>query len=319
MTARLRVLALAGGVGGAKLAAGLAQILRERLTILVNTGDDFEHLGLHVSPDLDTIMYTLAGIANSVTGWGIAGESWTFMDQVARLGGQTWFNLGDRDLATHAIRTEWLNRGETLTAVTAHLCRALGVRSVVLPMSNQSVRTVVHSGDQALSFQDYFVRLKCDVPVRALSFEGAASAKFNEALRDLGNSLDPLAIVICPSNPYLSIDPILALPGLREWIKSAGAPVVAVSPIVGGKAIKGPAEKIMRELGVDPSATSIRRHYGDLINGLVIDAIDSDSVQEISASGVAVLSTQTVMGTAQDRVDLARDCLAFIDDLLRKA
>jgi LPPG:FO 2-phospho-L-lactate transferase len=318
MTARLRVLALAGGVGGAKLAAGLAQILGERLTILVNTGDDFEHLGLHISPDLDTVMYTLAGIANSVTGWGIAGESWTFMDQVARLGGQTWFNLGDRDLATHAIRTERLNRGETLTAVTAHLCRALGVRSVVLPMSDHSVRTVVHSGDQALSFQDYFVRLKCDVPVRALSFDGAASAKFNEALRDLGNSLDPLAIVICPSNPYLSIDPILALPGLREWIKSTGAPVVAVSPIVGGKAIKGPAEKIMRELGLDPSAAAIGRHYGDLLTGLVIDAVDEDSAEEVSASGVAVLSTQTIMRGAQDRVNLARDCLAFIDDLLQR-
>ena len=318
MTARLRVLALAGGVGGAKLAAGLAQILGERLTILVNTGDDFEHLGLHISPDLDTVMYTLAGIANSVTGWGIAGESWTFMDQVARLGGQTWFNLGDRDLATHAIRTERLNRGETLTAVTAHLCRALGVRSVVLPMSDHSVRTVVHSGDQALSFQDYFVRLKCDVPVRALSFDGAASAKFNEALRDLGNSLDPLAIVICPSNPYLSIDPILALPGLREWIKSTGAPVVAVSPIVGGKAIKGPAEKIMRELGLNPSAAAIGRHYGDLLTGLVIDAVDEDSAEEVSASGVAVLSTQTIMRGAQDRVNLARDCLAFIDDLLQR-
>jgi LPPG:FO 2-phospho-L-lactate transferase len=318
MTARLRVLALAGGVGGAKLAAGLAQILGERLTILVNTGDDFEHFGLHISPDLDTVMYTLAGIANSVTGWGIAGESWTFMDQVARLGGQTWFNLGDRDLATHAIRTECLNRGETLTAVTGHLCRALGVRSVVLPMSDHSVRTVVHSGDQALSFQDYFVRLKCDVPVRALSFDGAASAKFNEALRDLGNNLDPLAIVICPSNPYLSIDPILALPGLREWIKSTGAPVVAVSPIVGGKAIKGPAEKIMRELGLNPSAAAIGRHYGDLLTGLVIDAVDEDSAEEVSASGVAVLSTQTIMRGAQDRVNLACDCLAFIDDLLQR-
>jgi LPPG:FO 2-phospho-L-lactate transferase len=318
MTARLRVLALAGGVGGAKLAAGLAQILGERLTILVNTGDDFEHLGLHISPDLDTVMYTLAGIANSVTGWGIAGESWTFMDQVARLGGQTWFKLGDRDLATHAIRTEWLNRGETLTAVTARLCRALGVRSVVLPMSDHSVRTVVHSGDQALSFQDYFVRLKCDVPVRALSFDGAASAKFNEALGDLRKSLDPLAIVICPSNPYLSIDPILALPGLREWIKSTSAPVVAVSPIVGGKAIKGPAEKIMRELGLDPSAAAIGRHYGDLLAGLVIDAVDENSAEEISASGVAVLSAQTVMRVEQDRVKLARDCLAFIDGLLQR-
>ena len=165
MTAPLRVLALAGGVGGAKLASGLAQILGERLTVLVNTGDDFEHLGLHISPDLDTVMYTLAGIANPETGWGIAGETWSFMEQVKLLGGQAWFRLGDRDLATHVTRTELLNRGKTLTAVTAHLCRALGVRSVVLPMSDHSVRTVVHSGTQKFSFQEYFVRLKCDVPV----------------------------------------------------------------------------------------------------------------------------------------------------------
>src|SRR6202040_153630 len=302
MTARLRVLALAGGVGGAKLAVGLAQILGERLTILVNTGDDFEHLGLHISPDLDTVMYTLAGIANSVTGWGIAGESWTFMDQVARLGGRTWFNLGDRDLATHAIRTECLNRGETLTAVTAHLCRALGVRSVVLPMSDHSVRTVVHSGDQALSFQDYFVRLKCDVPVRALSFDGAASAKFNEALRDLGNSLDPLAIIICPSNPYLSIDPILALRGLRDWIARSVAVVVAVSPIIGGAAVKGPAAKIMRELGLGPSAAAVGRHYGRLIDGFVVDDVDAAGTTEIAASGRAVLSTQTLLRDASDRI-----------------
>jgi LPPG:FO 2-phospho-L-lactate transferase len=318
MTAPLRVLALAGGVGGAKLASGLAQILGERLTVLVNTGDDFEHLGLHISPDLDTVMYTLAGIANPETGWGIAGETWSFMEQVKLLGGQAWFRLGDRDLATHVTRTELLNRGKTLTAVTAHLCRALGVRSVVLPMSDHSVRTVVHSGTQKFSFQEYFVRLKCDVPVSALSFEGAPVAKINAALADFRTSPEAFAIVICPSNPYLSIDPILALPGLREWIKGTGAPVVAVSPIVGGKAIKGPAEKIMRELGVDPSAANIGRHYGDLINGLVIDAIDSDSIQAVSASGAQVLSTQTVMRTAQDRVDLARDCLAFIDDLLRR-
>jgi LPPG:FO 2-phospho-L-lactate transferase len=318
VTAPLRVLALAGGVGGAKLASGLAQILGERLTVLVNTGDDFEHLGLHISPDLDTVMYTLAGIASPETGWGLAGETWSFMEQVKLLGGQAWFRLGDRDLATHVIRTELLNRGKTLTAVTAHLCRALGVRSVVLPMSDHSVRTIVHSGTQKFSFQEYFVRLKCDVSVSALSFEGAPVAKINAALAGFRTSPEALAIVICPSNPYLSIDPILALPGFREWIKGTGAPVVAVSPIVGGKAIKGPAEKIMRELGVDPSAVNIGRHYGDLINGLVIDAIDSDSMQAVSASGVAVLSTQTVMRTAQDRVDLARDCLAFIDDLLRR-
>jgi LPPG:FO 2-phospho-L-lactate transferase len=318
MTARLRVLALAGGVGGAKLAAGLAHVLGEHLTVLVNTGDDFEHLGLHISPDLDTVMYTLAGIANPETGWGIAGESWTFMDQVERLGGPTWFRLGDRDLATHAVRTERLNRGETLTAVTADLCRSLGVRSALLPMSDDSVRTVVHSGARALAFQDYFVRLKCAVPVSKLSFDGAASARFNTALENLRQSGDPLAIVICPSNPYLSIDPILALPGLREWIRIAGAAVIAVSPIVGGAAIKGPAAKIMRELGLEPSAAAIGRHYDGLIDGLVLDVVDADSAGEISAWGVAVRSTQTVMRATEDRINLARDCLAFVEDLLRR-
>jgi LPPG:FO 2-phospho-L-lactate transferase len=318
MMARLRVLALAGGGGGAKLAAGLAHVLGERLTVLVNTGDDFEHLGLHISPDLDTVMYTLADIANPETGWGIAGESWTVMDQVGRLGGPTWFRLGDRDLATHAVRTERLNRGETLTAITADLCRALNVRSAVLPMSDDCVRTVVHSGAQALAFQDYFVRLKCAVPVSKLSFDGAASARFNTALENLRQSPDPFAIVICPSNPYLSIDPILALPGLREWIRSSGAAVVAVSPIVGGAAIKGPAAKIMRELGLEPSAAAVGRHYGGLIDGFVLDVVDADSAGEISAWGVAVRSTQTVMRVTEDRINLARDCLAFVEDLLRR-
>ncbi len=280
MTGRFRVLALAGGVGGAKLAAGLAHILGERLTVLVNTGDDFEHLGLHISPDLDTVMYTLAGIANPEVGWGIAGESWTFMDQIERLGGPTWFRLGDRDLATHAVRTARLNRGETLTAITADLCRLLSVRSHVLPMSDDRVRTVVHSGGQALSFQDYFVRLKCAVPVSKLSFDGAASAKFNSALESLRQSRDPLAVVICPSNPYLSIDPILALPGLREWIRSAGAAVIAVSPIVGGAAIKGPAAKIMRELGLAPSAATVARHYLGLVDGYILDIVDDSSAAE---------------------------------------
>ena len=316
--ARLRVLALAGGVGGAKLAAGLAHLLGERLTVLVNTGDDFEHMGLHISPDLDTVMYTLAGIANPETGWGIAGESWTVMDQVGRLGGPTWFRLGDRDLATHAVRTERLNRGETLTAITADLCRSLGVRSTVLPMSDDRVRTIVHSDGQTLAFQDYFVRLKCAVPVSKVSFDGAASARFNTSIEGLHRSADPLAVIICPSNPYLSIDPILALPGLREWLRSAGAAVIAVSPIVGGAAVKGPAAKIMRELGLEPSAAAVGRHYASLIDGFVLDVVDAFSAEEISASGMTVRSTQTVMRGTADRIKLAGDCLAFVEDLLQR-
>jgi len=309
----LHVLALAGGVGGAKLAAGLAHLLGERLTVLVNTADDFEHLGLRISPDLDTVMYTLAGIANPETGWGIAGESWTVMEQVGRLGGPTWFRLGDRDLATHAVRTERLARGDTLTAVTAGLCRTLGVRPTVLPMTDDRVRTVVHAGGDALPFQHYFVRLRCAIPVDGFSFDGAAHARFNRALDAIPGGR--LVIVICPSNPYLSIDPILALPGLRAWIEKTAAKVVAVSPIVGGAAIKGPAAKIMRELGIAPSAAAVARHYRGLIDGFIIDEADAASQKEIAHHGLAVRVTQTVMRTHDDRVRLARDCLALADAL----
>lgn len=315
---RYRVLALAGGVGGAKLVMGLAHLLGERLTVLVNTGDDFEHLGLQISPDLDTIMYSLAGIANPKTGWGIADEHWTFMDQIERLGGPCWFRIGDRDLATHVIRSERLKRGDTLTSITADLCRALGAQSTVLPMTDDRVRTVVHSGIQALSFQDYFVRLNCSVPVNHLSFEGAASAKFNPALDNRCQDPDPLAVVICPSNPYLSIDSILALPGLRDWIRRASAAVIAVSPIVGGEAIKGPAAKIMRELGLVPSAIAVGRHYDGLIDGFIFDVADADNAGEMSELGIEVRSTQTVMRNMDDRINLARDCLAFIDTLLKR-
>ena len=318
-TPTMRVLALAGGVGGAKLAAGLAEILGERLTVLVNTGDDFEHLGLHISPDLDTVMYTLAGLANPETGWGLANESWTFMEQVARLGGPTWFRLGDCDLATHAVRTQRLNAGETLSAITADLCRVLGVRSRVLPMSDDRVRTLVRSGGETLPFQDYFVRLKCAVPVSGLSYDGATEARFNAALHGLDKDGAPLAIVICPSNPYLSIDPILALPGLRAWIGRTGAPVVAVSPIVGGAAIKGPAAKIMRELGREPSAMTVARHYQGLVDGFIIDRADAAIAGEIVALGMAVHSTQTIMRNQDDRVSLAHDCLALAEALANKA
>jgi LPPG:FO 2-phospho-L-lactate transferase len=317
MAAQEHVLALAGGVGGAKLAAGLAAVLGERLTVLVNTGDDFEHLGLHISPDLDTVMYTLAGLSNPETGWGLAGESWTFMEQLARLGGPAWFRLGDRDLATHAMRTARLAQGETLTAVTADLCRALGVRPKVLPMTDDRVRTTIHSNGEALPFQDYFVRLQCAVPVSKLSFDGAAQAHFNPALDQLRGRLS--AIVICPSNPYLSIDPILALPGLRDWLKLAGAPVVAVSPIVAGAAIKGPAAKIMGELGLQPSAAAVARHYEGLIDSFVVDELDANGMETISTLGIAVRSMQTIMRTQGDRVTLARGCLAFAETLATKA
>jgi LPPG:FO 2-phospho-L-lactate transferase len=311
-----RVLALAGGVGGAKLAYGLGRLLGGRLTVLVNTGDDFQHLGLFISPDTDTVMYTLAGIANPQTGWGIAGETWTFMEQVERLGGPTWFRLGDRDLATHTIRTQRLRGGATLTAITSDLCRALGVTVQVLPMTDDCVRTVVHSHRQRLAFQEYFVRLKCEPPVTRLSFDGASNAKFNPLLQNLSDRNERLVVIICPSNPYLSIDPILSLPGLTHWLKTNAAVVIAVSPIVGGAAIKGPADKIMRELRIDPSASSVAAHYRNLIDGMVLDEVDTRECDSIAGRGLAVHVAQTIMRSKEDRVALAHECLSFAERLI---
>jgi LPPG:FO 2-phospho-L-lactate transferase len=303
----ITVVALAGGVGGAKLADGLAQILGTRLTVVVNTGDDFEHLGLHISPDLDTVMYTLAGIANPETGWGIAGESWSFMDQVARLDGPIWFRLGDRDLATHALRTTRLRGGETLTQVTAELARSLGVAPALLPMCDESLRTILATPEGELEFQYYFVRLACKVPVTAITYRGVAAASLNPALA----SANPDAIVICPSNPFLSVDPILAVPGMREWMKAQRVPIIAVSPIVGGAAIKGPAAKIMAELGQPATAAAVARHYAGLIDGLVIDETDAGLKAAIEALGISALVAPSVMRSAADRVALAHACLAF--------
>ncbi|MCL2430844.1 MAG: 2-phospho-L-lactate transferase [Alphaproteobacteria bacterium] len=306
-----RVVALAGGVGGARLADGLARLLGERLMAIVNTGDDFEHLGLHVSPDLDTVMYTLAGLADPAQGWGLAGESWTFMEQVARLGGPTWFRLGDRDLATNALRTGRLRAGDGLGTITADLSRALGIAARIVPMSDDPVRTLVHSGSETHAFQDYFVRLRCEVPVNGFTYQGAVTARMHPAIAALGGDAAPAAVVICPSNPYLSIGPILAVPGLRALVSGLRVPVIAVSPIVGGAAIKGPAAKIMQELGLEASAAAIARHYRGLIDGLVIDNSDAALRGAIEADGVRVLVTPTVMRSTEDRVQLARECLDF--------
>lgn len=318
MTHPNRVLALAGGVGGAKLVAGLAALLGERLTVLVNTGDDFEHLGLHVSPDLDTIVYTLAGIANPATGWGIVNETWTFMDQIARLGGPTWFRLGDRDLATHVTRTDRLRRGDTLTAITTDFCRAFAIPSTVLPMTDDPVRTLIHSGAETIAFQDYFVRQQCAPKISGLSFASAAAARVNPRLDELSGDDRPLAIILCPSNPWLSIAPILALPGLPDRLKAFGVPIIAVSPIVGGRAIKGPTAKIMGELGLEPSALAVARHYAGLIDAFIIDHADAASAKAIAALGIAVRQAQTVMRTRDDRVALARECLAFANVLFNR-
>lgn len=307
--------ALAGGVGGAKLAAGLQHALGEALTVVVNTGDDFEHFGLHISPDLDTVMYTLAGLANASQGWGLEGETWNFMEQIARLGGAEWFRLGDRDLATHAVRTERLRSGATLTEVTAELCRACGVAARVIPMCDQPVRTTVVSDGKRVPFQDYFVRLRAEIPVSRIEFSGIDHARINGDLLRMTDIAKPNAVIICPSNPYLSIDPILCVPGIKEWLQTLAVPVIAVSPIVAGAAIKGPAAKIMRELGIPASAAAVAAHYRGLIDGFVIDEQDSGARDAIATTGVAVRIEQTVMKSDADRRHLAERCIEFARSL----
>ncbi len=317
------ILALAGGVGGAKLAAGLQAALDtpSDLLTVVNTGDDFEHLGLCICPDLDTVTYTLSGRANPETGWGLAGETWHFLKALGALGGEDWFRLGDRDLATHVERTRRLRSGETLSRVTADLAARLGVPSRIAPMSDDPVRTVVETAEGDLPFQEYFVRRACAPAVRGLRFEGAPAARwstaFESALAD--PALD--AVVVCPSNPYLSVDPILAIPAVRSGLARCAAPVVAVSPIVGGRAIKGPAAKIMGELGVEVSAAAVATRYRDLLDGFVLDETDRalaaaiESTTGSGEAGVRVRVEQTVMRSDEDRTRLAGRVLAFAQRL----
>ena len=268
----MTVVALSGGVGGAKLALGLSRVLpADELLVVCNTGDDFEHLGLCISPDIDTVAYTLAGVANREVGWGRHDETWSFMETLETLGGETWFRLGDRDLAMHVERTRRLRAGETLTAVTADLCARLGVAPRVLPMSDDPVRTRVRTDEGWIDFQEYFVRRRCEPVVHELAFHGATTARaqpeFLAALTDPATQ----AVVICPSNPFISIEPILAVPGVRAALADCAAPVIAVSPLIGGRAIKGPTAKMMAELGMTPSAGGVARRYGDLIDGYVCD------------------------------------------------
>lgn len=299
---------LSGGSGGVKLAVGLAQVLRERLAIVVNTGDDFTHLGLHISPDVDTVLYSLAGRVNNETGWGLHGETWSFMDAFARLGGPTWFKLGDADLATHIDRTGRLRAGETLTQVGARQAAALGIAARILPMSDDPVRTAVETDSGLLGFQEYFVRDRCRPQVRAIRFEGATAARPSSEVIAALSAPDLAGIIIGPSNPWLSIDPILAVSGMREALKARGAPVIAVSPIIDGKAVKGPTAKIMAEFGLHPDSGTIARHYKGLIDGFIIDSIDQASGNDMALPSIA---TNTIMRSLDDKVALARECLSF--------
>lgn len=305
------IVALAGGVGGAKLADGLAQIAPEDLTVIVNTADDFEHYGLHISPDLDTVVYTLAGIANPETGWGLKDESWNMLDQLGRSGGAVWFKLGDRDIATHLVRTQRLRRGDRLTDVMRDLRARLGVRAEILPMTDARVGTIVRTAAGQLPFQEYFVGRRCEPVVTGFHFEGIERATVPAEIRAVLAGTRPSAVLIGPSNPYVSIDPILAVPGMRDLLKAAGVPIVALSPIIGGTAVKGPAAKMMRELGRTVSSVEIARHYSSLISGLVIDRGDAAEIPAIEALGVKVFAADTLMRDAADRRRVAQECLAF--------
>ena len=313
------IVALAGGVGGARLAVGLAAMLRHgELAIVVNTGDDFEHLGLTICPDLDTVMYTLAGINDPRAGWGRKDESWSFMETLAALGGETWFRLGDRDLAVHVIRSLALRDGVPLSEVTRALAARLGVRHAILPMSETPVRTRVRASRGELSFQDYFVRLRCRPRVRGFRFAGCRNAVPPAALRALLRPGAVEAVIVCPSNPYVSIAPILAVPAIGAWIKRRDFPVVAVSPIIGRAAVKGPAAKMMRELGRGASALEVARHYGKLADGWVIDQHDARLQLSIEREGRRVLVTETLMTNRGTSARLAAATLAFARTLAHR-
>lgn len=305
----MSVVALCGGIGGAKLALGLYRAVPAgRLAIIGNTGDDFTHLGLAISPDLDTVCYTLSGLADRQRGWGRGDESWNFMEAVRQLGGPDWFSLGDRDLALHVLRSEALRQGRGLGAITADVARQMGIAATILPMSDDPVRTMIGTPDGWLAFQDYFVRDRCAPRVTGIRYDGADVARANPAA--LAAIADPAveAIVLCPSNPLLSIDPILAVPGMRDAILRAQAPVIAVSPLIGGRAVKGPTAEIMREMGLGANAGAVCAHYGGLLDGFVLDAADSALDGTLP---VPTAVTATLMTTLEDRIRLAGFTLDF--------
>jgi LPPG:FO 2-phospho-L-lactate transferase len=302
------VVALSGGIGGAKLALGLSRVVPGAdLLVVANTGDDFEHLGLSISPDLDTIMYALAGLDDPQRGWGRRDETWTFMAALEALGGETWFRLGDGDLATHVERTRRREGGETLSAITADFCRRLGIAARVVPATDDRLRTRLRTGEGWLDFQDYFVRLKCAPAVLELGYDGAATARTHPEV--LSALQDPRlrAVIICPSNPFVSIEPMLAVGGLRQAIADCAAPVVAVSPIIGGRAVKGPTAKMMSELGLPVSAAAVARRYADLLDAYVLDHADA---ADAAGLGIPTTAAQTLMLTIDDREALARQVLA---------
>lgn len=310
------ILVLAGGVGGARLSRGLTETLApDQMAIAVNVGDDFEHLGLAISPDIDTVMYSLAGLVNPETGWGRADETWSFIQTLSTLGGETWFQLGDKDLAVHVERTRRLRAGDTLSVITADFCHSLGIEHPVMPVTDALLRTRVLTETADLAFQDYFVRQRCCPSVRGFRFAGAEVATPSAPLLKLLASDNLDGVIICPSNPWLSIAPILAVKGLREVVSSGRIPVVAVSPIVGGAAVKGPAAKIMSELDLPVSALGVIQHYGSLVGGWVLDEADAGLQREVEAKGCKVVVTDTLMSSLHKSKHVARLAIDLVRTL----
>lgn len=300
-----KLLALSGGVGGAKLVCGLSQVLNNKqLQVIANTADDFEHLGLSISPDLDSVMYAMAGLNNEELGWGVKGETWQFMSAIKRMQGEAWFNLGDQDLATHILRTEMLKQGRSLSDVTANLFRRLDIQHSVLPMCDEKVSTRVATADGELSFQHYFVKEQCKISVTGFRFAGVEQATLGDKQKQAIESAD--AVLICPSNPFVSVAPILAVPGLKAAIIKKQKPLAVVSPIIAGQAVKGPAAKMMQELKMPVSALAVAKYYQDFASHFVLDQQDAHLKTDIEQLGMQVLVCQTLMQSAGDKIALAQ-------------
>ena len=301
----MKVVALSGGVGGAKLALGLNTVMgSDDLIFIANTGEDFQFHGLHVSPDLDTLVYTLSGKSDEVRGWGLAGETWGFMAALGELGGEAWFNLGDHDLAMHVLRSEKLRQGVSLSTITADVCQSMDIAARILPMSDQLVPTTVHTVEHGpLSFQRYFVERRAEPAVTGFTFEGIEAAQPAPGLLDALAAAD--RIIICPSNPFISIDPVLGVPGVRDALANASAPVIAVSPIVAGDAIKGPTAKMFWEMGTEPSVQAVAARYQDIVDLMIIDKQDASAAAAVQALGISVVTAPTIMRTLEDKTTLA--------------
>jgi LPPG:FO 2-phospho-L-lactate transferase len=307
-----KYLALSGGVGGAKLVLGLSKELdTEQLLVVANTGDDFQHLGFYISPDIDTLIYTLSGLNNRELGWGRQDESWNFMQTCEELGMETWFRLGDKDLALHLFRTQALAQGMTLSEVTGELCKRFNIKTRIAPMSDDPVKTFVSTAMGTLPFQEYFVKHRCLPEVSGIEYEGIDNAMTSPSFDQYLNDPALQAVIICPSNPFLSVQPILSLATVRKKLKELMQPVIVVSPIVEGQALKGPTAKMMKELNIDCDVSGVVELYADIADGIVIDKKDSVYVEKIESRGIKVHTSNIVMQSLQDRIDLAREVVQF--------